>query len=100
VMREVEVEGVVAAVEGSGAAEASVVDSVGDSEEEGADSEETGEDSVVAAGPEEQEADLEEVGEDSVEATTEEKAVLNSTTLHHHKFSNYQKVFHFCNRIG
>merc|ERR1711892_1189816 len=57
------------------------LDSVEDTGEEGADSEEIEVDSAAAAEQEEKgEAgeDSEEVGEDSVEATTEERAVLNS----------------------
>lgn len=66
------------------------LDSVEDLEEEGVDSEATGEVSVAVAGLEEPEEDSAEVGEDSVEATTEERAVLKSTTFHHH-----QQVFKF-----
>lgn len=111
VMMEAGEEDEVVAVEDSEDAEDSVdvevsaeLDSVEDLEEE-VDSEETGEEeteevSVAAAGLEETEEDPEETGEDSaevgevsVEATTEERAVLNSKTSHHHpSFQIYQKV--------
>jgi len=110
VMMEAGEEDVVVAVEDSEDAvdsvdvEASVeLDSVVDLEEEGVDSEETEEVSVVAAGledpeetgeTEETEEDSAEVGEDSVEATTEERAVLNSNNFSPSptSFQIYQKV--------
>jgi len=110
VMMEAGEEDVVVAVEDSEDAvdsvdvEASVeLDSVVDLEEEGVDSEETEEVSVVAAGledpeetgeTEETEEDSAEVGEVSVEATTEERAVLNSNKFSPSptSFQIYQKV--------
>lgn len=110
VMMEAGEEDVVVAVEDSEDAvdsvdvEASVeLDSVVDLEEEGVDSEETEEVSVVAAGledpeetgeTEETEEDSAEVGEVSVEATTEERAVLNSNNFSPSptSFQIYQKV--------
>lgn len=116
VMREAGEEDEVVAVEDSEDAEDSVdvevsveLDSVEDLEEE-VDSEETGEeetgvDSVAAAGLEETEEDPEEtgeteedsaeVGEVSVEATTEERAVLNSKNFSPSppSFQIYQKSF-------
>jgi len=83
VVAEEDLEGVVT----SEAAEDFVVVSAEDSEVVVEDSVEIEADSVVAAGQEELGADSVEVGEVSVEATTEEKAVLNSPILHHHKFS-------------
>jgi len=87
---------------GSVAVEASAeLDSVEDTGEEGADSEEIEVDSAAAAEQEEKgEAgeDSEEVGEDSVEATTEERAVLNSAITSPSastKFSNLPKSSSF-----
>lgn len=94
-------EDVVVAVEDSEDAVVSVavevsaeLDSVGDLEEEGVDSEETEEVSVEAEEPEEPEEDSVEVGEDSVEATMEERAVLNSNNFSPSptSFQIYQKV--------
>jgi len=99
-MMEAGEEDVVVAVEDSEDAVVSVdvedsaeLDSVEDLEEEGVDSEATGEVSVAVAGLEEPEEDSAEVGEDSVEATTEEKAVLKSTIFTiTNKFSNLPKI--------
>merc|ERR1712128_373804 len=74
------------------------LDSVEDTGEEGADSEEIEVDSAAAAEQGEAGEDSEEVGEDSVEATTEERAVLNSAITSPSastKFSNLPKSSSF-----